>query len=78
MDITAKTIKQLRKSLSLSQEDFASLLGTTGKTIHRWETGKNKPSEWQKSCLGGCLLTPILKTTSGNAHKSGVDSPLHL
>jgi len=55
MDITANTIKELRKSLNLTQEEFASLLGATTKTIHRWETGKNKPSKMAKVLLAKIL-----------------------
>jgi len=56
MDITANTIKELRKSLNLSQEDFAASLGTTTKTIHRWETGKHKPSKMAKVLLARMLV----------------------
>jgi len=55
MDITANTIKELRKTLNLSQEDFAALLGTTTHTIHRWEAGKHKPSRMAKVLLARVL-----------------------
>jgi len=55
MDITANTIKELRKSLNLSQEGFAALLGTTTQTIHRWETEKSKPSKMAKILLARVL-----------------------
>lgn len=32
-----------RKRLSLSAEDFALLVGTTGQSIYAWESGRSKP-----------------------------------
>lgn len=37
-------VKEIRKQLKLSQEKFASLLGTKALTINRWETNKSVPS----------------------------------
>ena len=37
-------IYNLRKKAKLSQEDLASYLGVTNKSISKWENGKNKPS----------------------------------
>lgn len=42
--MTPEEIFELRQSLAVSQEKFASLLGTTVVTINRWEKGKVKPS----------------------------------
>ncbi len=38
-----KFIAQKRKEKNLKQEDLASLLGVSAKTISRWETGRNMP-----------------------------------
>ena len=38
-------LKQIRINLGLSQEDFGHLLGVTGATIYRWESGAFKPSK---------------------------------
>ncbi len=38
------TIKQIRETLGLTQEDFAREIGATGITVSRWERGKAKPS----------------------------------
>lgn len=38
-------IKQLRESLSMTQEKFARHVGVTLGAINRWEMGKVKPSE---------------------------------
>ncbi len=37
-------IQAIRKLYNVSQERFASLLGTTVVTVNRWENGKAKPS----------------------------------
>lgn len=42
--MTPDEIIALRKSLGLSQERFAYIIGTTTTTINRWESGKVKPS----------------------------------
>ena len=43
--MTSEQIKEIRKILSLSQEDFAHTLGTSLGTVNRWENGRNKPSK---------------------------------
>ncbi|MGO8692082.1 MAG: helix-turn-helix domain-containing protein [Rectinemataceae bacterium] len=40
----AKTVKQLRAELGLSQSIFATALGVSKKTIEAWESGHNVPS----------------------------------
>jgi putative transcriptional regulator len=37
-------LKKLREELGLSQEGFARQIGTSARTISRWETGENIPS----------------------------------
>jgi len=41
-DITT-LIKQLRKQLSLTQEQFARKVGVTYSTVNHWENGKRTP-----------------------------------
>lgn len=36
-------LKELRKEKDITQEQFAEHLGTSGRTISRWETGSNMP-----------------------------------
>lgn len=38
-------VKEIRRQLSLCQEDFASLLGVSYATVNRWENGLSKPSK---------------------------------
>ncbi len=42
--MTAEEIMEFRKSLGVSQETFAHMLGTTTNTVNRWERGKTRPS----------------------------------
>lgn len=36
-------LKELRKEKGITQEQFAELLGVSGRTVSRWETGSNMP-----------------------------------
>ena len=38
--ITAKEIRDFRKSLGLSQKEFADLMGCSKPTVVRWESSK--------------------------------------
>lgn len=36
------TLKELKKSLGLTQAELGRLVGVTGFTVHNWETGKTR------------------------------------
>lgn len=40
----ARSIRQLRQQLGLSQEKFAAQLGVSFRTVNRWENGHTEPS----------------------------------
>lgn len=40
----ALAIKELRKKMMLSQEEFAKVLGVSFSSINRWENGKHEPT----------------------------------
>ncbi len=42
--MTAEEITEFRKSLGVSQDKFAHMLGTTTNTVNRWERGHAKAS----------------------------------
>ncbi len=42
--MTGDEVLEFRKSLGVSQEKFAHMLGTTTNSVNRWERGKAKPS----------------------------------
>ena len=44
-------VKEIRRQLSLSQEDLGRLLGVSYATVNRWENGLSKPSKLAKAQL---------------------------
>jgi putative transcriptional regulator len=44
-------VKEIRRQLSLSQEDLARQLGVSYATVNRWENGLSKPSRLAKAQL---------------------------
>lgn len=54
-------VKEVRRQLSISQEDLARELGVSYATVNRWENGQAKPSKLARAQLEsfvvGCLKT---------------------
>ena len=44
-DNFSELVKEVRRQLGMSQEDFAHALGVSFATINRWENGKTSPSK---------------------------------
>lgn len=44
VDDYSKVIKELRNKMTLSQVEFAQLLGVSFASVNRWETGKHEPT----------------------------------
>ncbi len=44
-------VKEVRKQLTLSQEDLARELGVSYATVNRWENGLSKPSKLARAQL---------------------------
>ena len=44
-------LKEVRRQLSLSQEDLARELGVSYATVNRWENGQAKPSKLARAQL---------------------------
>lgn len=44
IDNYGKMIKALRKKMTLSQIEFAEVLGVSFASVNRWETGKHEPT----------------------------------
>ena len=44
-DCRPEQIKEIRKRLNLSQEEFAKKLGVSFTSVNRWENGQTKPSK---------------------------------
>ena len=43
--MNSSEIRNLRKSLNLTQEQFAARLGIARSTVAKWECGETKPSK---------------------------------
>ena len=39
----AEVVKDLRKAIGLTQEQFAAKIGVTVSTVNRWEKGRSRP-----------------------------------
>ena len=44
VDDYSKVIKELRSKMTLSQVEFAQLLGVSFASVNRWEIGKHEPT----------------------------------
>ena len=44
VDDYASIIKELRKKMHLSQEEFAKVLGVSFSSINRWENSRHEPT----------------------------------
>ncbi len=44
IDNYAIAIKELREKMTLSQTEFAQVLGVSFASVNRWETGKHEPT----------------------------------
>lgn len=44
IDDYGKMIKTLREKMTLSQVEFAEVLGVSFASVNRWETGKHEPT----------------------------------
>src|SRR5262249_7347992 len=42
-DMTAEEIRRIRRSMGLTQQDFAAKLGVSFAAVNRWEKGRNEP-----------------------------------
>ncbi len=45
-------VKEIRRQLTLSQEDLARQLGVSYATVNRWENRQSRPSKLAKAQLG--------------------------
>ena len=63
-------LKEIRRQLTLSQEDLARKLGISFATVNRWENGQVKPSKLAKAQLDNFCAKMIrqgkLKLSGGN------------
>lgn len=50
-EIDAPEIKMVRKTLSVSQSEFAMMIGVSVRTLQNWEQGRRKPEGPAKALL---------------------------
>lgn len=50
-EIEVPDIKMIRKSLSVSQSEFAMMIGVSVRTLQNWEQGRRKPDGPAKALL---------------------------
>ncbi|RMF25786.1 MAG: helix-turn-helix domain-containing protein [Deltaproteobacteria bacterium] len=50
-DPTGASIRELRRNLRMTQEEFAHTLGITVATVNRWENGHAKPSKLARRAI---------------------------
>jgi len=50
-EIDAPEIKMIRKSLNVSQSEFAMMIGVSVRTLQNWEQGRRKPEGPAKALL---------------------------
>lgn len=50
-ELTGSQIKELRKGLGLTQEEFAHAVAVTFSTVNRWENGHAKPSKLARRAI---------------------------
>ncbi|MDE6003834.1 MAG: helix-turn-helix domain-containing protein [Oscillospiraceae bacterium] len=61
-DINSNQIKDIRKSLDMTQAMFATVMGVSVKTVEAWESGVNTPSGVARRMLSLLQLDPQLPT----------------
>ncbi len=76
-----KLLKEVRRQLSLSQEDLARKLGISFATVNRWESGKVRPSKLARAQLkafyeemvdSGALVLPVRMADNACAIIQGI------
>jgi transcriptional regulator with XRE-family HTH domain len=71
LDLNPKVIKSLRQSLSLSQQELASVLGIGVATVSRWERGTVVPSGTAALILHTLISEPSRMKETSMATGSG-------
>jgi DNA-binding transcriptional regulator YiaG len=82
-EVTGAEIRDLRKRLGLTQEEFAHAVAVTFSTVNRWENGHAKPSKLARRAIEA-LANPKTNPTSGShtieelaASGTGTYGPMH-
>lgn len=76
--MNAKEIKEIRKSLNLSQEEFAKLIGVSKNTVYNYENGSKIPES--KITILNKIKTKehISVNESTTTYETGHDKKIHI
>ena len=66
-DQTGTSIRELRRNLRMTQEEFAHTLGITVATVNRWENGHAKPSKLARRAIERLVQYRQTAASSANA-----------
>lgn len=61
-EFTSAQVKEIRKSLKMSQSVFAVVMGVSIKTVEAWEAGTNKPNGSARRLLHVLKTDPEILT----------------
>jgi DNA-binding transcriptional regulator YiaG len=64
-EMSGDEIRNLRKKLGLTQEEFAHAVAVTFSTVNRWENGHAKPSKLARRAIEA-LMSPKAASASGS------------
>jgi len=59
-EVTGNQVQSLRKSMNLSQSDFAKLLNVSASSVRQWEQGKRHPTGATRVLLELLERSPLL------------------
>jgi putative transcriptional regulator len=66
-DQTGTSIRELRRNLRMTQEEFAHTLGITVATVNRWENGHAKPSKLARRAIERLVQYRQAASSAANA-----------
>jgi DNA-binding transcriptional regulator YiaG len=65
-DVSGSEIRELRKRLGLTQEEFAHAVAVTFSTVNRWENGHAKPSKLARRAIEALAATKTTEMQAGS------------
>jgi DNA-binding transcriptional regulator YiaG len=65
-DVSGNEIRELRKRLGLTQEEFAHAVAVTFSTVNRWENGHAKPSKLARRAIEALAATKTTDLQGGS------------
>lgn len=70
--MSASSIRELRKRLGLTQEEFAHAVAVTFSTVNRWENGHAKPSKLARKAIEALTAARLKSRDDGAARIEGL------